>query len=93
MPVVCIPPGARLRAAGLAEFQEHQCDLRLSELTIFSELSCLTGACLMPGALTHQNAFELLVATILSAQCTDNKVNVVTLELLRNTRQLRCLQP
>jgi len=49
MPVVCIPPGARLRAAGLAEFQEHQCDLRLSELTIFSELSGLTGACLMPG--------------------------------------------
>jgi endonuclease-3 len=29
-------------------------------------------------ALTHQNAFELLVATILSAQCTDARVNMVT---------------
>jgi endonuclease-3 len=29
-------------------------------------------------ALHHRNAFELLVATILSAQCTDKKVNEVT---------------
>lgn len=29
-------------------------------------------------ALNHQNAFELLVATILSAQCTDVRVNIVT---------------
>ena len=29
-------------------------------------------------ALTHRNAWELLVATILSAQCTDNRVNEVT---------------
>ena len=29
-------------------------------------------------ALTHRNAFELLVATILSAQCTDVRVNMVT---------------
>jgi len=29
-------------------------------------------------ALTHKNAFELLVATILSAQCTDERVNKVT---------------
>lgn len=28
--------------------------------------------------LTHKNAFELLVATILSAQCTDERVNKVT---------------
>ena len=28
--------------------------------------------------LTHSNAFELLVATILSAQCTDQRVNMVT---------------
>ena len=32
-------------------------------------------------ALTHQNPFELLVATVLSAQCTDKKVNEVTPEL------------
>ena len=29
-------------------------------------------------ALHHSNAFELLVATILSAQCTDVRVNIVT---------------
>ena len=29
-------------------------------------------------ALTHANAFQLLVATILSAQCTDERVNMVT---------------
>jgi endonuclease-3 len=36
---------------------------------------------LYPGvtcALTHRNAWELLVATILSAQCTDVRVNMVT---------------
>jgi endonuclease III len=29
-------------------------------------------------ALEHENAFELLIATILSAQCTDVRVNIVT---------------
>ena len=34
-------------------------------------------------ALRHHNAFQLLVATILSAQCTDERVNKVTPELFR----------
>ena len=34
-------------------------------------------------ALTHADAYELLVATILSAQCTDVRVNMVTPELFR----------
>ncbi|MBI2817889.1 MAG: endonuclease III [Acidobacteria bacterium] len=34
-------------------------------------------------ALKHCNAFELLIATILSAQCTDERVNMVTPELFR----------
>lgn len=34
-------------------------------------------------ALTHANPFELAVATILSAQCTDERVNMVTPELFR----------
>ncbi|MCS7026573.1 MAG: endonuclease III [Bryobacteraceae bacterium] len=34
-------------------------------------------------ALRHRNAWELLVATILSAQCTDERVNQVTPELFR----------
>jgi endonuclease-3 len=32
-------------------------------------------------ALTHRNPYQLLVATILSAQCTDARVNIVTPEL------------
>ena len=34
-------------------------------------------------ALAHRDAFELLVATILSAQCTDKRVNEVTPALFR----------
>jgi endonuclease III len=34
-------------------------------------------------ALVHRNAWELLVATILSAQCTDARVNMVTPTLFR----------
>ncbi|MBI2932526.1 MAG: endonuclease III [Planctomycetes bacterium] len=34
-------------------------------------------------ALEHSSALELLVATILSAQCTDARVNIVTKELFR----------
>jgi endonuclease III len=34
-------------------------------------------------ALRHENAFQLLIATILSAQCTDERVNKVTPELFR----------
>jgi endonuclease III len=34
-------------------------------------------------ALHHSNAWELLVATILSAQCTDKRVNMVTPDLFR----------
>lgn len=36
--------------------------------------------------LTHSNPLELLVATILSAQCTDKRVNVVTAELFKKYR-------
>jgi len=38
-------------------------------------------------ALNHSNAFELLVATILSAQCTDERVNIVTANLFRKYRK------
>ncbi|EKO40104.1 MAG: endonuclease III [Solidesulfovibrio magneticus str. Maddingley MBC34] len=34
-------------------------------------------------ALDHQNAYELLVATVLAAQCTDARVNTVTPEFFR----------
>jgi endonuclease-3 len=38
-------------------------------------------------ALNHANPFELLIATILSAQCTDERVNLVTADLFRKYRQ------
>ena len=34
-------------------------------------------------ALNHKSAFQLLIATILSAQCTDERVNIVTKDLFR----------
>ena len=34
-------------------------------------------------ALDHENAYQLIVATILSAQCTDARVNVITPALFR----------
>jgi len=37
--------------------------------------------------LKHENAFQLLVATILSAQCTDVRVNQVTQELFKKYRK------
>jgi endonuclease-3 len=40
-------------------------------------------------ALVHHNALELLVATILSAQCTDNRVNIVTATLFKKYRSAK----
>jgi endonuclease-3 len=40
-------------------------------------------------ALNHTNPFELTVATILSAQCTDRQVNIVTANLFRKYRTPR----
>lgn len=37
-------------------------------------------------ALVHSSPFELLIATILSAQCTDLRVNIVTATLFRKYR-------
>jgi endonuclease III len=37
-------------------------------------------------ALNHSNPLELLIATILSAQCTDERVNLVTANLFRKYR-------
>jgi endonuclease-3 len=40
-------------------------------------------------ALHHSNSLELLIATILSAQCTDARVNLVTKDLFRKYRKPR----
>jgi endonuclease-3 len=42
-------------------------------------------------ALVHENPFQLLVATILSAQCTDVRVNLVTPELFRRFPDARAI--
>ncbi len=39
-------------------------------------------------ALSHANPIELLVATILSAQCTDVRVNIVTKELFKKYKSV-----
>lgn len=35
-------------------------------------------------ALNYENDYQLMIAVILSAQCTDKRVNIVTEELLKN---------
>ena len=42
-------------------------------------------------SLEHKNAWQLLVATILSAQCTDARVNIVTKELFRKYPSVEAL--
>jgi endonuclease-3 len=42
-------------------------------------------------ALTHQNEYQLIVATILSAQCTDERVNMVTPTLFAKYPDVRAL--
>ncbi|HEX4343262.1 MAG TPA: endonuclease III, partial [Verrucomicrobiae bacterium] len=39
--------------------------------------------------LVHANPLELLVATILSAQCTDKRVNIVTEKLFQKYRSAK----
>ena len=43
-------------------------------------------------ALHHESAFQLLVATILSAQCTDERVNMATPELFRRYPDAKALK-
>jgi endonuclease-3 len=38
--------------------------------------------------LHHENAWQLLIATILSAQCTDQRVNIVTKDLFQKYKSL-----
>ena len=40
-------------------------------------------------ALVHKSPFQLLVATILSAQCTDDRVNIVTKELFKKHKNAK----
>ncbi len=58
--------------------------LRMTSCHALATLDCLEATYPeAPCALTHQNPWQLLVATILSAQCTDVRVNLVTPELFK----------
>lgn len=76
-----IPATRRPKAAGSAAIEEarpaaklERSSERIAELLRRLHNTYPKAEC----ALTHRNAWELLVATILSAQCTDVRVNMVT---------------
>jgi len=62
-----------------AKIENNLAPARIAEILRRLEAGYPKAEC----ALYHQNAWELLVATILSAQCTDARVNMVTPELFR----------
>ena len=75
---------ARKAAAKTAAKKARKPQLKTSPERIAKIIAGLQKA--YPGAtcaLVHSNAWELLVATILSAQCTDVRVNMVTPTLFR----------
>jgi endonuclease-3 len=63
---------------------ESQAQLRQRTLRIIKTLTSFRPDAAVE--LHHRNAWELLVATILSAQCTDERVNRVTPALFRRYR-------
>jgi endonuclease-3 len=74
--------GKRVKAGGRAKAAGGGLELdpkRIAELLRRLEATYPNAQC----ALHHRNAWELLVATILSAQCTDARVNMVTPELFK----------
>src|SRR5579884_2339145 len=75
-----VKPGAK--SLQKREKFDPKCDLapeRIKELLKRLAAAYPNAEC----ALHHRNAWELLAATILSAQCTDARVNLVTPELFR----------
>jgi len=55
--------------------------MKPSCITIYDRLFAVYGECGCP--LVHASPFQLLIAVMLSAQCTDVRVNLVTQELFR----------
>ena len=43
-------------------------------------------------ALEHKNVHQLLVSTILSAQCTDKRVNIVTKDLFKKYKSVKVMR-
>lgn len=60
---------AKAKSSGLQSRRQHALAVAAELARHYASAEC---------ALHHRNTFELLVATILSAQCTDERVNAVT---------------
>jgi endonuclease-3 len=69
-----MPPKATMLRESLAERKARARKIARQLAKTYADATC---------ALTHQSPYQLLVATILSAQCTDERVNLVTPELFR----------
>jgi endonuclease-3 len=63
------------RPRGAKELKERAAEYYRRLIAAYPDAHC---------ALDHANPYQLLVATILSAQCTDKRVNMVTPELFRH---------
>ena len=61
-----------------AELKKHAAKIVAQLKKDFPDADC---------ALVHQTPFQLLIATILSAQCTDERVNIVCKDLFRKYKQ------
>ena len=73
------PPHEKAKAAKAPAGYDPLAPARVAEILkrldqLYPDVTCALG---------HKSAWELLVATILSAQCTDVRVNMVTPELFR----------
>ena len=73
-------PAATKKKVKLTPAKQQRLDRILAALDeLYPNVTC---------ALHHSNAWELLVATILSAQCTDERVNKVTPPLFKKYRSI-----
>ncbi len=83
------PQATKQRKTDRRARRESQLDRQARALRLLAVLRATypDAAC----ALRHSSAFELLVATILSAQCTDVRVNMVTPNLFRRYPDVRAL--
>jgi endonuclease-3 len=67
-------PARRPRRITASALPAHAAEVRKRLTRLYPDAHC---------ELDHRNAWELLVATILSAQCTDRRVNMVTPHLFK----------
>ena len=73
------PPAGPSRRLGTVRFVARPRSLRARAAEVVTRLAReFPGTAAQLCALEHDGSFQLLVATILSAQCTDERVNMVT---------------